>query len=608
MTNKESLNFNCFNKSVLSLIDNEEFPFGKTEMKVLPCIISDKINLKKICIIQLTALGDIVQTLPVVEFYKKNTPEIEVTFITFKNFAGILMNHYHICKLITIDSDFIIDNFKNDIQLKFDYLQIQIKELNSQNFDALINLHPSKFSAYLTSLINSRAKIGLQFDGSFENTFISGDLNMYFRYFPSYIISKSVFDENNLIDYFLKSAQCGSAERRIILGNTPRRVEIIKKIKKDDKKIIGICFGAVIQIKKYSPQYFNKLIQILNSKGKFNFILFGAKPDLADSEIISANNLNIINLTGKLELSELPDYISCCDYFITIDSGLMHIASAYNSKIFVLLGPTNTKPVVSPSVAIFSGTCEFQPCFKTTCESNSCMHDLFPEKVADIFLKFVDNSLELADSELTIESSVENLSSHFYSMSRLNKKISDLNICRAEAMNLFINECFFEINGMLYYKNNFTTFSHIFLNSKQHLNSPEFNNEVHEILCRKFNYNIVKQSIKSVTTEFTAQSENVFILLNKAVKISEIIYEAILNNQNNVLSNINDYLTQLDKIDCRLNQNEYNKKFFNLLTAVFYSANVHDDDFQLIAENTLNGYRIKFKAYKILLNLMGSLG
>ena len=57
----------------------------------------------KIAIVKLSALGDIVHSMVVLQFIKKHYPESEIDWIVEQRFQGVLENNPHINKIHTVN-------------------------------------------------------------------------------------------------------------------------------------------------------------------------------------------------------------------------------------------------------------------------------------------------------------------------------------------------------------------------------------------------------------------------------------------------------------------------------------------------------------------------
>ncbi len=101
---------------------------------------------------------------------------------------------------------------------------------------------------------------------------------------------------------------------------------------------------------------------------------------------------NVIDLVAKTPLSDLIGVIEGASALIATDTGTAHLASAVNTEVFALIGPTPanvTGPYQSPynKVHIISANKECAPCYKTevmrNCKENLCMQEIKPQQVYD---------------------------------------------------------------------------------------------------------------------------------------------------------------------------------------------------------------------------------
>lgn len=97
---------------------------------------------------------------------------------------------------------------------------------------------------------------------------------------------------------------------------------------------------------------------------------------------------NTIDLVGKTPLCDLIGIIEGAKALIATDTGTAHIASAVNTEVFALIGPTPaevTGPYQTPHnrVHIVTANLECSPCYKTpvmkACKENICMKQITPQ-------------------------------------------------------------------------------------------------------------------------------------------------------------------------------------------------------------------------------------
>jgi len=101
---------------------------------------------------------------------------------------------------------------------------------------------------------------------------------------------------------------------------------------------------------------------------------------------------NVIDLVAKTSLADLIGLIEGACALVATDTGTAHIASAVNTEVFTLIGPTpanQTGPYKTPlnKVHIISANLECSPCYKTErmkqCRDNICMKQISTKMVYD---------------------------------------------------------------------------------------------------------------------------------------------------------------------------------------------------------------------------------
>lgn len=139
-----------------------------------------------------------------------------------------------------------------------------------------------------------------------------------------------------------------------------------------------------------------RLFELLNEKVLRAVIIGGpAEADIFNGECTLPDN--ILDLTGRTNFPELVGLIQGAKAMITTDTGPSHIASAVNTPVFALIGPTNYKrtgpyQTKDNEVHILSANLECSPCYHTErqrlCVNNLCMKQILPEEVLAKILEY----------------------------------------------------------------------------------------------------------------------------------------------------------------------------------------------------------------------------
>lgn len=108
---------------------------------------------------------------------------------------------------------------------------------------------------------------------------------------------------------------------------------------KDTKRWIGIAPFAQYESKMYPLDLMESVIQDLSKKHKV--ILFGGAAEAKTLETFQNKYDNVINLAGKLDLSEELNVISNLDVMLSMDSGNGHMAAMLGIKVISLWNVTH---------------------------------------------------------------------------------------------------------------------------------------------------------------------------------------------------------------------------------------------------------------------------
>ncbi|MDX1915766.1 MAG: glycosyltransferase family 9 protein [Methylophilus sp.] len=141
--------------------------------------------------------------------------------------------------------------------------------------------------------------------------------------------------------------------------------------------------------KRWGIENYAQLSQLLLEKGVQKIVLVGGNDELKECESIAAKHPDIIvNLCGKTTLLQLPTLFKAAKWIIANDTGTAHLASASETPMLVICGPTNplrVKPIGQHVIAI-QAEIECKNCYQKTCGHHSCMRGLTPDKL----LPYVD--------------------------------------------------------------------------------------------------------------------------------------------------------------------------------------------------------------------------
>ena len=267
-----------------------------------------KNNKLKILIIRFSSIGDIVLTSPVLRCLKEQIEGLELHYLTKKSFEPVLSANPHIDKL---------HFFENS-------LTNCISELKKENFDHIIDLHNNLRTLIIkTSLgVNSSSFDKLNWQKWILVNFkknILPKVHIVDRYLQT-VSFLGVKNDDKGLDYYLNGTY-----------------QLEKLLPSSHLKYTSVVIGAQHGTKRLPVERLIELCSKINQQ----VVLLGGPEDAERGEFIAKSaGKHVFNACGKFKLDQSAFLIKMSEKVISHDTGLMHIAAAFNKPIFSVWGNT----------------------------------------------------------------------------------------------------------------------------------------------------------------------------------------------------------------------------------------------------------------------------
>ncbi len=292
--------------------------------------------MKEALVINLTRMGDLIQTTPVICGLKERYPGVRVTLLVNSAFSEICGFIPFIDRLIVFDIRGLLRMLRDErdgIVKAYRYIEGLLAEVNDTAYDVAINFTHSTDSAVLMSLIRAREKRGVGID---EKGF-SVKRHPWIRYFFNVIPGRE-YNPFHLCDMHLKVGGVMPSERGLRL-DVPGDIEewmgmtLEKEGVGEGELLIGLQLGASAEDKRWPVSSFAALARRLTGSLGARVVLTGSAGEAGlGREFEALYGRGTINLIGKTDLRELAALIKRCDLFISNDTGPLHIATAVGTR------------------------------------------------------------------------------------------------------------------------------------------------------------------------------------------------------------------------------------------------------------------------------------
>jgi len=280
----------------------------------------------KIAIVKLSALGDIVHAMVVLQFIKKNLPDATIDWVVEEGFKDILANNPDIHQVHTV-------NLKQAKQQRsFKLLFKELRKLRALNkYDLVIDTQGLIKSAIVARVIPSVQTFGFDkasLRESFAAKFYSATCNIDYA---ENIIQRNVVVVANALNITVSLDDILN-KQPFLYSNSQISSALISKTKSN----IALIPGASFKSKVYPVEQYAQIVEELDANV---IILWGD-----ESERLMADKIHQIapqvRIANKLTLDELKALISQMHLVIGGDTGPTHMAWALNIPSITLFGST----------------------------------------------------------------------------------------------------------------------------------------------------------------------------------------------------------------------------------------------------------------------------
>ena len=280
----------------------------------------------KICIVKLSAMGDVIHAMVVLQFIKKQIPSCQIDWIVEDGFKGVLENNPHIDNILAV-------NLKS-IKKKKSEIFNQIKLLNEyakNQYDIVIDAQGLIKSAIVAKIVGEK-KVGSKIVGFDKDSTREGIASWFYNETVNIAYDKNVIDRNCTL--ISKSLDI-SISKEDILNKEPFLYS--EKIDNDSGNNILFVVGASKENKMYPKELFLEIANNLQDE-KIE-VVWASEEENKIAHYLEQNGSNIC-MCEKMNLDKLKLKIQSSKLLIGADTGPTHMAWALNIPSITIFGPT----------------------------------------------------------------------------------------------------------------------------------------------------------------------------------------------------------------------------------------------------------------------------
>lgn len=338
------------------------------------------ISVRQILIIRLGRLGDVVLATPLVRALRRAFPDSQVDWVIKQEFAPLLQGLPGLRQVIALDTR---EGLPGLLRLA--------REIRGRRYDLVVDLHGVPRSYLLCArsgatmrrryrkwLLRRRLLTGLGWN------LLRGAPGVAERYFTA-------------LEDFGITPDHGPPELNL---DPEARRESAHRLADLPRPRIGLAPGATRFTKRWPAESFAAAGSRLAERFSGSLVIIGGPEDESIAEVVAGQVSGgpVQNLAGRLSLPQAAAVLAELDLLISNDTGLMHLATAVQTPVVAVFGPTTRElgffPRGPKAKVIEHANLSCRPCSvhgTDACPRGHfrCMKEIRPEQVAAAAASFL---------------------------------------------------------------------------------------------------------------------------------------------------------------------------------------------------------------------------
>lgn len=345
---------------------------------------------KKICIVRLGGLGDVINTLPALDAVRAACPDAHIAWLVESPWQDILPGPPRLDEVVPVPKSSWLRKLRSlsDIPSLPGEVGRFVRALRRRNFDLAVDFHGNLRSGIATRATGAKDRAGYapgfckEWNCLFTNRHHPIGGGRIHRVDRALALAKAVGAEPVCdIPKIDVTANAAAFARRVFdelrLGARP-----VVAVHPGTSK-----FGTY---KRWPVERYNEVVRFLSEAGFASLVTWG--PDEAGLAAAAAAGTDAVIAPETKSVAQLAGLISMCDAFIGSDSGPAILAAAVDTPPVTVFGPKD--PAVyaprHPRGRVVEIPMGCRPCTKRTCEDPKCVLHITVRQVADAALALLN--------------------------------------------------------------------------------------------------------------------------------------------------------------------------------------------------------------------------
>ena len=290
----------------------------------------DDLTADRICVIKPSALGDVVQTLPILGPLRRRFPNARIAWVINRGLADLIDGHAHIDEVLPFER-------RGGLRAQLDLL----RTLRRRRFDLVLDLQGLARSGVMTWASGAAVRLGMQTGREGSQLACTAIVPGTGRDVPARQRYRQIAEA-------LGTAGDDTANLPLCASDRDWAAAALAHL---PRPWLAVAPGAKWVTKRWPPEKFAALAAQAHRRYGVSAVIVGGADETALGTAVETelqrqmSAAAVRNLTGQTSLRRLAAVLAACDWAATNDSGPMHLADAVGTPVLGLF--TCTSPWLS---------------------------------------------------------------------------------------------------------------------------------------------------------------------------------------------------------------------------------------------------------------------
>jgi len=330
---------------------------------------------RRILIVKLSSIGDVVQALPVAAALRRRFPTAYLAWAVKPAAAPVVVGNPQLDDTLIVGGEGESRPGVKPLPALREPLALR-RALQAIGFDLALDMQGLFRSALVAYLSGAKDRVG--FRNFQEGTFLLNNRR----------IVPDRRDVHAVEGYLGFAAAVGAPTQPVAftIATTCEEEEQAEALLAAHRNCVALVPGARWLSKRWSPACFAAVCDALHTEYGGDGIVVGGPEDGAlAAEIVAAAKSPVRDLTGGTTLKQLAAVFRRCVLTVANDTGPMHISSAVGTPTVAVFGPTDAARLgpYGENHATVSASLHCAPCRRRNCSPARCMAAVTVAQVMD---------------------------------------------------------------------------------------------------------------------------------------------------------------------------------------------------------------------------------